>query len=374
MTTLMSSLESESRVKDTPGLQPLASSPFLLPQELEAHEPPEARGLARDEVRLLVSYRPRLDSSLLPSPSSLDRLVHTTFVDLPWFLDPGDLVVVNDSATLPAALQATLPDGAEIPLHLSTRLTHDTWVVEPRPAKLPNLPTFQPSNLLSLPGGGAARLVTPHHGSARLWVAQLTLPMTAHAYLRTYGKPIRYSYVDQDWPLEAYQTVFAWHPGSAEMPSAGRPFSGRVLDALVRRGVAVESITLHTGVASAEAHEPPYEEWFEVSARTANAIAAARARGGRVVAVGTTVLRALESALDPAGRVRPTSRWTDLVITPDRPIRSASSLLTGFHEPQASHLQILEAVAGPDRLRQAYAAALEHRYLWHEFGDSHLIL
>jgi S-adenosylmethionine:tRNA ribosyltransferase-isomerase len=198
--------------------------------------------------------------------------------------------------------------------------------------------------------------------------------MTAHAYLRTYGKPIRYSYVDQDWPLEAYQTVFAWHPGSAEMPSAGRPFSGRVLDALVRRGVAVESITLHTGVASAEAHEPPYEEWFEVSARTANAIAAARARGGRVVAVGTTVLRALESALDPAGRVRPTSRWTDLVITPDRPIRSASSLLTGFHEPQASHLQILEAVAGPDRLRQAYAAALEHRYLWHEFGDSHLIL
>jgi S-adenosylmethionine:tRNA ribosyltransferase-isomerase len=307
-------------------------------------------------VRLLVSYR------------DTDRLVDTTFVDLPWFLDSGDVVVVNDSATLPAALPARLEDGTEVRLHLSTRLARDTWVVEPRKV------TVEAGAVLQLPGGGSARLVRPHHGSARLWVAELTLPAPVHAYLRRWGKPIAYDYVDREWPLEAYQTVFAWNPGSAEMPSAGRPFSGRVLERLAARGVGMEVITLHTGVASAEVHEPLYEEWFEVPEATARAVNAARGRGRRVVAVGTTVLRALESAVEPSGEVRATRDWTDLVITPARPIRSATALLTGFHEPRASHLQILAAMASPAHLRLAYEAALEQRYLWHEFGDVHLLL
>lgn len=328
---------------------------FELPPELEAREPPEARGIARDEVRLLVSFRS-------------GRMVHATFLDLPWFLDAGDLVVVNDSATLPAALTALQDDGAEIEFHLSTRLARTTWVVEPRKVSPP------PGTVLRLPADGHARLIRPYRDSPRLWVAELRLPGGLDAYLRRWGRPIAYPYVERAWPLEAYQTVYARRPGSAEMPSAGRPFSGRVLEALAARGVGVEAITLHTGVASLEAHEPPYEEWFEVPERTAAAVETARADGGRIVAVGTTVVRALESAVDASGAVRATSGWTDLVITPSQPVRSVTALLTGFHEPRASHLHMLAAVADPADLRLAYTEALTHGYLWHEFGDVHLIL
>ena len=339
-----------------------ASFEFVLPSALEAHEPPEARGLARDEVRLLVSDRRD------------DRCVDATFRDLPWFLDPGDLVVVNDSETLPAALTARRASGEEVALHLSTQLARRTWVVEPRRV------AAEAGEVLALPGGGRARLLRPHHGSARLWVTDLVLPGSVRSYLGTMGRPIAYDYVARPWPLEAYQTVYARRrgsAGSAEMPSAGRPFSGRVLEALGARGVAVAAITLHTGVASLESHEPPYEERFEVPLETARAVRDARARGARgarVVAVGTTVIRALESSLDAGGEVRAASGWTDLVITPDRPVRSVDALLTGFHEPRASHLLMLSALAPESHLHAAYAHALDRGYLWHEFGDVHLIL
>lgn len=333
---------------------PVMSLDFELPPELEAHEPPEARGLARDEVRLLVSDR------------GTDRVVHASFCDLPWFLDAGDLVVVNDSATLSARLDARTAAGRELVLHLSTRLHGNTWVVEPRRADV------TAGDVLLLPDGGSLRLVRPHHGT-RLWVGEFDLPEPVHAYLRRWGRPIRYDYVARDWPIEAYQTVYARHPGSAEMPSAGRPFSGRVLEALDRRGIRVEAITLHTGVASLEAEEPPYEEWFDVPHRTARAVRTARARGSRVLAIGTTVVRALESASSGDG-VRATSGWTGLVITGDRPLLAPLAMLTGFHEPRASHLQMLMALATPEHLSHAYWSALEQRYLWHEFGDVHLIL
>jgi S-adenosylmethionine:tRNA ribosyltransferase-isomerase len=330
-----------------------AAIDFVLPPDREAHDPPEARGLARDEVRLLVSDR------------LTDRIVHATFRDLPWFLDSGDLIVVNDSATLPARLDATLDDRAGM-LHLSTHLHGTTWVVEPRRTAV------TPGTVLSLPDRGSVRLVRPHHGE-RLWVGELTLPEPALDYLQRWGRPIRYDYVPRDWPIEAYQTVYARRPGSAEMPSAGRPFSDRVLAALDARGVAVVPVTLHTGVASLEADEPPYEEWFDVPERTAHAVRQARARGSRVLAVGTTVVRALESAVS-GGEVRAALGWTDLVITAARSIRSATALLTGFHEPRASHLQMLTALADPAHVSRAYESALEQRYLWHEFGDVHLIV
>lgn len=331
---------------------------FELPAALEARVPPEARGLARDEVRLLVSYREG------------DRIVHATFLDLPWFLDAGDLVVVNDSATLPAALTATQPDGAEIPLHLSTQLDAETWVIEPRGEGAER----RTGAALRLPDGVTAELLRPHHGSARLWVARLRLPAPPWEYLRRWGRPIAYSYAEGVWPLEMYQTVYARRPGSAEMPSAGRAFSPRVIDALAARGVGFAALTLHTGVASLESHEPPYEERIIVPARTATAVNAARERGSRVVAVGTTVVRALESAVGDDGRVRAASGWTDLVITPERGIRTADALVTGCHEPKASHLQMLAAIAPAEHLRRAYEEALSRGYLWHEFGDLHLIL
>jgi S-adenosylmethionine:tRNA ribosyltransferase-isomerase len=329
---------------------------FTLPPELEASEPPEARGLRRDEVRLLVSYR------------ESDRLVDTTFLHLAWFLDPGDIVVVNDSETIPAALSARTVDGREFDLHVSTRLESGGWIVEPREVSL------LPGEEILLPGGGRLVLLSPYHGSGRLWLARPRLPSRPLAYLRTWGRPIRYSYVKGQWPLEMYQTVYARHPGSGEMPSAGRAFSPRVLEHLRHRHVAVVPITLHTGVASLETHEPPYDEWFHVPARTAHAIHVARRRGRRIVAVGTTVVRALESALAEDGTVRPARGWTGLVIAADRPVRSVDALLTGFHEPRASHLDLLSAIAPREHLVLAYRHALEQQYLLHEFGDLHLVL
>jgi S-adenosylmethionine:tRNA ribosyltransferase-isomerase len=243
-------------------------------------------------------------------------------------------------------------------------------VVEPRGDNV----AVEAGSVLRLPAGALAHLQRPHPGSSRLWDARLELAAPVIGYLRDFGRPIAYRYAQGDLPLAAYQTVYARVPGSAEMPSAGRAFSARVLDALSRRGVLVEAITLHTGVASLETHEPPYEEWYNVPARTARAVNGARGRGARVIAVGTTVVRALESAARPDGRVRKRAAWTDLVITPERGVRTVDALLTGFHEPKASHLQILAAIAPARHLQTAYQAALKHGYLWHEFGDLHLIL
>ncbi len=329
---------------------------FVLPEELEAREPPEARGLARDQVRLLVSYR------------ADDRIIHTRFDELPALLSANDLLVVNVSATLPAALTAIRPDGSEIALHLSTQLGGQVWVVEGR--KTP----MTAGKRLSLPDGGSATLLEPHRGSWRLWRARLALPEPPFAYLQHWGKPIAYPYVRGEWPLEMYKTVYASRPGSAEMPSAGRAFSADVINSLSRKGVRMTPLVLHAGVSSLKKDEPPYPEWYEVSQGTVDAISEARAMGGRVIAVGTTVVRALESSANASGELIASSGWTDLVITPDRGIRYVGGLLTGFHEPRASHLAILEALAGREHLRKTYAAALASGYLWHEFGDLHLIL
>jgi S-adenosylmethionine:tRNA ribosyltransferase-isomerase len=328
---------------------------FQLPAELEAHEPPEARGLARDQVRLLVSH---LED---------DRVEHRRFTSLPDVLRPGDLVVANDSGTLAAALDARREDGSRIRLHVSTHLPADLWVVEPR-----HIDARQ-DELLRLPGGGSARLLAPYTGSRRLWVARFDVAVPE--LLAAHGRPITYPYVHGQWPIEMYQTVYAAVPGSAEMPSAGRAFSPNVLERLAHHGIQFVTLTLHTGVASLEGHEMPYAEEYRVPELTARAVRAARAEHRRVIAVGTTVVRALESAADEGGgEVIATHAWTELVITPERGVRVVDSLLTGFHEPKASHLAMLEAIAGRRHLEVAYQAALDQKYLWHEFGDLHLIL
>uniref|UniRef100_UPI000AFF47CC S-adenosylmethionine:tRNA ribosyltransferase-isomerase n=1 Tax=Actinacidiphila rubida TaxID=310780 RepID=UPI000AFF47CC len=227
-------------------------------------------------------------------------------------------------------------------------------------------------------GGAELRLVAALDASGdRLWVAEPSVP-AVERYLHRHGRPIRYSYTERDQPLSAYQTVFATGPaggaGSAEMPSAGRPFTAPLVTELVSRGVQVAPIVLHTGVASAEAHEPPYAEPFAVPASTAWQVNAARAAGGRVVAVGTTAVRALESAADARGVVRAARGWTELVVTPERGVGVVDGLLTGLHEPEASHLLMLRAISGDALLERVYAEALRARYLWHEFGDVNLLL
>jgi S-adenosylmethionine:tRNA ribosyltransferase-isomerase len=330
-----------------------------------AHEPPEARGVPRDDVRLLVSPGARAP-------------IHSTFRSLPDFLEPGDLVVVNTSATVPAAIDAETPDGTDLVVHVSTELPGGLLMVEPRrridggatePLSLPLR-----STTARVRGGIELVLLRPAPASARLWLAVVDSRPALDAALDSHGRPIRYRYVARDWPLDRYQTVFADRPGSAEMPSAARPFSDALVTGLIRRGIAIAPITLHTGVSSLEGHEAPYPERYWVPAATAAAVNAAHSGGRHVIAVGTTVVRALETAADHTGLVHPAEGWTDTVITPARGVRAVDGLVTGWHEPEASHLAMLEAVAGRDALVVAYAEAFDAGYLWHEFGDSHLLL
>lgn len=337
---------------------------FHLPDELSAPSPPESRGVPRDQVRLLVADQ--------------HRVQHARFVDLGRFLAPGDLLVVNTSATLPAAADGIREsDGDPVIAHFSTTLDNGDRVVELRTAPDAARPVLRaaPGERIRFGDRLAITLVSPLPGQGgrdRLWRARATGDLAGH--LSRHGRPIRYRYVSRTWPLETYQTVFATDPGSAEMPSAGRPFTPRLVTGLISRGIRLAPVMLHTGVSSQEAGEPPLPERFRVPAATAELVNHTRRDGHRIVAVGTTVVRALETATGPDGQVRATQGWTELVIGPQRSPRVVDSLLSGLHAPDASHLLMLEAIAGPDLVRRAYQAALRGRYLWHEFGDLSLLL
>jgi S-adenosylmethionine:tRNA ribosyltransferase-isomerase len=336
---------------------------FALGAANEAHEPPEARGGRRDDVRLLVS-------------PGTDEPVEARFTELGRFLAPGDLLVVNTSATIPAALDGRLPDGEPIVVHLSGELPGDVWLVEVR---TPDGGTTAPRRLdgpsdIELLDGGIVRLLTPFGASTRLWVAALDLGVDVGRYAVEHGRPIRYRHVTTDWPLRDYQTVFAREPGSAEMPSASRPFTPELVTDLVARGVLLAPLVLHAGVSSLEGAECPYPETYAVPEATAALVNDVHARGGRVVAAGTTVVRALATVTDHHGSVHPGRGWTDVVVTGATPLPSVDALLTGWHEPESSHLWMLEAFASTATLERAYHRALERGFLWHEFGDSHLLV
>ena len=365
---------------------------------LAASQPPEARGLGRDGVRLLVA--------------TPDGMVHARFGDLPRFLSAGDLLVVNTSATIAAAVDGRRGDGRPVVVHFSSPLDEGTpwagtpdgrspgeqapgeatpggpagegtpgetqWLVELRGSAAATGPVTDaaPGESITLPAGGSLTLLRRYPGPAaiRMWAASVAAGGDVGAFLARRGQPIRYSYVPDPWPLPAYQTVFARTPGSAEMPSAGRPFTAGLVTDLVAAGVVIAPITLHAGVASLEAGEPPLPERFAVPEPTAQLVNLTRAEGRRVVAVGTTCTRALESAADAGGTVHARHGWTDLVLGAGHPARIVSGLVTGWHDPEASHLALLEAVAGQQLVRAAYLEAERAGYLWHEFGDSCLLL
>jgi S-adenosylmethionine:tRNA ribosyltransferase-isomerase len=339
------------------------STVFDLPAGAEAAAPNERRGLPRDGGRLLVARQ--------------GALSHCRFRDLPDVLVPGDVLVLNTSATLAAALDGVDASGAAVPVHVSTELDDGTWVVElRRPDNAgPDL-TRRRGEEVELPAGVRLRLLHPYPVpaavSSRLWRARATAAGSRPAYLRRHGRPIEYGHLRGRFSLADHQTVYAGEPGSAEMPSAGRPFTDRLLVRLISRGVTVVPLVLHCGVSSPELHEPPTPERFVVPPATADAVNAAVAGDRRVIAVGTTVVRALEAVVGPDGGVHPASGWTDVVISAEHPSRVVNGLLSGLHAPQASHLVMLETVAGADVVAAAYAAALEQGYLWHEFGDSML--
>ena len=368
--------------------------PFDLRPELEAHEPPEVRGTTRDGVRMLVSR------------TFSGEVDHHAFAELPDLLLPGDLVVVNNTATLPAAVTLPAVTGAgPMTVHFSTAMPEGDWLVELRSGSGGTSAPFRggaAGDRLDLPGGAVLRL--DRRFSARLWRGRLSTAVIP--YLLRHGQPIRYSYVPAPWPISAYQTIFATWPGSAEMPSASRPFTPEIVTRLVSRGISVAPVTLHTGVSSLEGGEDPYPESFDVPAATARLVNLTRRAGGRVIAAGTTVVRALETAALPAasGRllggpdqegscfwgpsagspaagspsagttVSAAAGWTSHVVTRESGVAVADGLLTGLHEPQSTHLWMLAAFTTETMLRRCYRAAAENGYRWHEFGDVHLLL
>lgn len=354
---------------------------FVLPDELVARAPVTDHGRRRDDVRMLVA-----------TPG---RITHHHFRDLASVLDPGDLVVVNTSATVPSALVGRRADGRGTVVHVAgptptppgtegvgpaageasaraaaSPLGHP-WVVELRrtDGAGPQLDA-RPGELIRTRSGARITLRRPHTpGRSRLWHAWIAVDGDVVTHLRRHGHPIAYGYLRRAPAAADHATAFGTDPGSAEPPSAGLPFRHRSVTTLITRGVQVAPVTLHTGVSSLEADEPPPAERYRVPATTAELVGDTHRRGRRVVAVGTTVVRALETVAGDGGVVRPGEGWTDLVLGPHRPARVVDGLLTGWHAPEASHLALLEAVAGPDVVAAAYAAGLAGRYRWHEFGD-----
>jgi len=338
---------------------------FSVPGESTAAAPPEVRGYSREDVRMLVAR-----------PSGLQ---HGSFSDLVDQLEPGDLVVVNNSATVNGEIDG-VHRGRPVVLHAATHLDLATWVVEIRTAPDASAPVLDavagetigvgelPVTLLEpFPHAGSS----PTRSGNRLWRAHVEGDL--RTLLDRHGRPIAYGYLDGRYPLSAYQSVFGSVPGSAEMASAGRPFTDALITGLVTRGIGVAPITLHTGVSSQEVDEGPQSEWYHVPASTARLVELTRAHGGRVVATGTTVTRALESAV-LEGRIQEAWGWTNRVVTPEHPAVVVNGLITGWHDAEASHLLLVEAVAGTALAQQAYDSAVADGYRWHEFGDSALFL
>jgi S-adenosylmethionine:tRNA ribosyltransferase-isomerase len=364
---------------------------FRLPPELEAAAPPEARGLRRDHVRLLLVDR------------ATGAVAHHRFHELPWLLEPGDLLVANDSRTLPASLLGRTSRGEPLEVRLATREGGGAGPGRPHgpgerwaalalgvpagggdPALVPTdarppAPALAPGERLEFAGGLGATVLGRHEEAGPLvWLAfDLAGERLAEALHRA-GRPVRYAYVPRPWPLHQYQTLFAAGPGSAEMASAGRPFTVQTLRDLRRRGIGLATISLHAGLSTygdpvTDRRYVPAEPYL-VPEATAAAVAACRAAGGRVVAIGTTVVRALETAAAGGDGVRPGAGVTRLRIGPGHRLAAVDGLLTGLHEPEASHLDLLGAFLDRAALDRAYAAALGSGYLWHEFGDVCLLL
>src|SRR5262245_23759934 len=346
-----------------------AAFTFTLPQELSAREPPERRGLARDGVRLLVLDR------------RTRRVEHTRFTRLGDFLRAGDLLVFNTSRTLPAAVSGRVTcGGPAVEVRLAERLPDDSWLaLLVCGGESPFGCGLRAGLEIEFGLGLSAAVLARDARIGRLWRVRFSKDRPELIdLLHRLGRPVYYEHLARPWALDEYQTVFAREPGSAEMPSAGRAFTWRLLFDLRKMGIETAEVVLHTGLSSylddeLDATHPASEEAYRVSAETADAVNRARAAGRRVVAVGTTVVRALESAATWHGRARATRGYTRLRVTAGHHLKVVDGLLTGLHEPEASHLDLLTAFVPGDVVRSAYEDAVRRGYLWHEFGDLNLI-
>ena len=340
---------------------------FDLPRHLACPKPTEERNLQRDEVRLLLT-------------TSSGHIEHTTFNNFPSFLQKGDVLVVNTSATVPSALPVSLPGGRQGRLHLSTKLNGRKWLIEIREItgnKTIRWKEGEEGMVFQLPSAARVTLKQRFYKNEQwlnLWVADFDTYQPMQAWLAANARPIQYEKLDQPYPLSYYQTFFSFHPGSSEMPSAGRGFTSDLIERLLKKGVTLVPVILHTGVSSLEENETPYPEYMEIDPVTASLINTAKSQGRRIIAVGTTCIRAIETAVNYEGMVMPYRGNTELFIDESYTMKVVDGLLTGFHEPRSSHLNMLQSVGGFEHIDRAYTEAIKAGYYWHQFGDLHLIL
>jgi S-adenosylmethionine:tRNA ribosyltransferase-isomerase len=344
---------------------------FDLPSALNADRPPERRGTARDRVRLLVLNR------------NTAKVIHTRFDRITEFLGPGDLLVFNSSRTLPAALRGTLKGSQlKIETRLAELLPDGNWLALLLSQSGKTAAEFvAKGSVLDFGAGLNCEVLKQDQRIPRLWKLRFSTSETEFLDLvYRVGEPIRYDHLSAPWRLSYYQNVYALQPGAAEMASAGRPFTWRLLLLLRNQGIESASITLHTGLSSYlddefDRRQVASEEEYWISEEAAEKINRAKHSGRRIMAIGTTVVRALESiAAETGGDVIACHRYTQLHIKAGYRLKIVSSLLTGLHEPEASHLDLLAAFVPPRAIYAAYLEAIQQRYLWHEFGDLNLIL
>lgn len=340
---------------------------FELPEQLACPEPTEQRNIKRDEVRLLVT-------------TGNGSVEHTSFDQIDRYLQGGDVLVVNTSATRASALPVLLPHNRTGVIHVSTKINSHKWLIEIR-AILDNKTICwkegQQGMVFQLPDKATFTLQNRFYKDGELldlWAAEFESKQTLETYLEKHARPIQYNKLNKQYPLSYYQTSFSFHPGSAEMPSAGRAFTPELIETLLKKGIVFAPVLLHTGVSSLEENESPYPEYMEIDPLSAAIINTAKGQGRRVVAVGTTMVRAVESATNEEGIIVPYRGNTDLFIDDSYSMKIVDALLTGFHEPKASHLNMLQAIAGFEHMDRAYRVAIEANYFWHQFGDLHLIL
>lgn len=339
---------------------------FDLPAHLSCPKPTEERKLRRDEVRLLVTDK-------------ACQTEHTTFNHLPSFLNSGDVLVVNTSATIASALPVLLPGGQEGRLHISTKLTDEKRLIEVREVRGNKTIRWKQGAagmVLQLAPDATVTLKQKFYNNNQwlhLWIADFKTDQSLKTWQAANAKPIQYEKLDRQYPLSYYQTFFSFHPGSAEMPSAGRGFTPELVEMLLKKGVVLAPVLLHTGVSSLEENETPYPEYMEINPVSAAIINAAKSQARRVIAVGTTCVRAVETAVNNEGLVMPYRGNTELFINRGYSMKIVDGLLTGFHEPKASHLNILQSIGGFEQIDIAYQQAIKAGYYWHQFGDLHLI-
>lgn len=291
------------------------------------------------------------------------------------------MLVFNSSRTLPASLK-TINNSNKQPseVRLAEHLPDDSWLVLFLYEKDDYSSDLNSGQKIDFNSGLSAVIENRDSRNPRLWKVKFSEKgADLINYFYEIGQPIRYGYISVPLPLEYYMTVFAKDPGSSEMPSSGRAFTWKMLFDLKNKGIETAFLTLHTGLSSymddnlTSTHLVAEEEYF-IPGGTVAKIETARANGSRIIAVGTTVVRALESSASCSDKVMRGHAYTTLRITEGHVLKIADALITGFHEPEASHLDLISAFLKPEQIKTSYEEAIDKKYLWHEFGDLCLII